>query len=229
MHALVRAGQRIVTLGGDDLGVLIANLGELRFIYFPAKAVHRIGTEERERMGLAQFVPEFFQADRRRPVPICPEERDQFPKDAHAVPTLRRSRDHAPNDLGEAPRRRLPIDHELRQRSGRIDGDVLTSHAGGSNFQPISLQSFLKAFSVRLRSYNDAGIPCPQAGADEFAHRVYKERVSLTELDEMLRFMASFLLSGCFLRLGICVRLFRYGRHALSSNSPAIPASSSKL
>jgi hypothetical protein len=72
-------------------------------------------------------------------------------------------------------RRRLPIDHELRQRSGRIDGDVLTSHAGGSNFQPISLQSFLKAFSVRLRSYNDAGIPCPQAGADEFAHRVYQD------------------------------------------------------
>ncbi len=84
-------------------------------------------------MDFAQIVPEFFQADRRRQVPVCPQERDQFPKDAHAS-ALRRSRDHAPNNLGEALRRRLPIDHELRQHSGRIDGDVLSSHAGGGDF-----------------------------------------------------------------------------------------------
>src|SRR5947208_14832688 len=29
-------------------------------------------------------------------------------------------------------------------------------------------------------------IPCPQAGTDEVAHRVYEKRVSLTELNKML-------------------------------------------
>ena len=120
-QALIRAGQRGVALGGDDPGVLLANLGEFCLVRSPTKALHWIGTEEREGIGPGQIVPELFQADRRRPVPVCPKERDQFPKDSHAAPALRRSHDHAPNDLNEAPRIQRSIDHQLRQRSGRVD------------------------------------------------------------------------------------------------------------
>ncbi len=209
-QALVRSGEPGVALGGDDPGVLLANLGELLLVHLPVKALHRIGTAEREGMGLAQIVPEFFQVDRRRPIPLCPEERDHFPKDSHMAPALRRSRDHAPNDLGEAPRLRRSIDHELRQHRGCIDGDVLAAHAGGRNFQPVLLQSFLKVFCVRLRGQNDDSIPHSQAGTDECAHRVHEERVSLTELDEMFRLPC----------LETRVNLFRCGCHALSPRLP---------
>src|SRR6266487_1428795 len=108
-------------------------------------------------MGLAQLVPQFFQADGRRVVPVCPQQRDQFSKDAYTALTPCCSRDDAPNDLGEALRLWQSINHELRQQSVRIDRDVLP--LGRSNLQPLSLQSLLKALSVRLCGQNDAGIP----------------------------------------------------------------------
>src|SRR5207302_1447042 len=50
--------------------------------------------------------------------------------------------------------------------------------------------------SLRFRGENNDYISRHQAGADEFAHRVHEERISLTELDEMLRH--THLTPGCY-------------------------------
>ena len=114
-QALVRAGKRGIALIRDDTRMLSTNLGELRPVSFPVKAVHGIGTEEREGLEVVlQFVPEFFQADGSRRMPLHPEQRDHFPKDAHMTATLRRSRDQFPYDFSKALRIRPSIDHKLR-------------------------------------------------------------------------------------------------------------------
>src|SRR6266487_3671573 len=186
-QAFLWAGKEGVALIRDDLGVLLANLGEWLPVSFSPKVMYWIGAEERKGMGpMIQLVPEGFQADGSLLVPFHPELRNHLPKDAHAALTLHRSLDQAPYDLGEALWLWQSIHHEHRECLTCVQCEVCSPPGGSGQIQSSGLQSFLKTLSVGVCGVNKAGSTHAETRTDESTHRVQEEFVRLIELHEML-------------------------------------------
>lgn len=134
-----------------------ANLGQGLGEGFIVEPMDGVGTEEHESVGPSEVVPEFFQPNRRMVVPRRQEDAHYFTEDSRGALASGHASDEVSHGPGEAHGIRGSPHHELRQRVGGIQKDVLAD-GGRGHIDPGCGQPLLEAVTVLRCGDDDARV-----------------------------------------------------------------------
>ena len=187
--ALAQAHVAAQIARGSDVVVRVADLAEAVRLRLVQEAPHRVGAEQRERVLLAQAVPESFQEQRRLLLPAAPEQIHHL-----AVrPNLSaRSHGDAPRDRRadeclEARPVRLTSGDESGDRLGSVEGHELIRALGLGEIKAHCAQHPLEHRGVLRGGDHQQGLALGEAFSEEGGDGGGEHLIVVVEPEEMAR------------------------------------------
>jgi hypothetical protein len=137
-------------------------------------------------MGLAQFVPQFFQTNRRTLLPAGVEKRHHFAEDTDAMTFVTRSVYHVSNNFRKFTAIRPPLDEELRQHLSGIIGEVSLLLEDSIEIDAGCLQSYAKLDEMGFGGHNQTAVPFVKACTEKFTDCIEQKALVLIKQHHMI-------------------------------------------
>jgi hypothetical protein len=130
----------------------------------------------------SEIVPQSFQPERSVEVAGLPQERHHFPKGSHTRMLTPRACYDTADHSDKTLRIRRAVDHELRQRLGRIQEDILLLGTRSRDIHPLHAEACVKLISMRRGGNHDGSFSGCEPFTCEMAQSIEQVRLLLINL-----------------------------------------------
>ena len=156
---------------------------------FSAEAVHGIATHEREATPALQLIPQLFEPDGGAVVPVVGQQSHHLTEHTQTLCPAPAAIHETAHEASKTLSIGHAVDHELGQRFGGIQDQVLLRRRQSLNIEPVCCEAFFEACTMFRRGHDKRRFTGPQTAADKVADGINQEYVGIVELNEVIGIM----------------------------------------